>query len=341
MEVGIDKLILTTRDFSINKANLAGLTIKPMPYSLGDVRQQEPVLFTDNFGQRVQGDGAYLHDKLYTLDINRNGCRVIINPSKPYHPFTLVSDTGTFADRITTVEKQLKAMGITLDMAGAKISRVDTARNIQTKEPVRQYGGVFAFLNMPRAKRQTHYPDGYQSGNNSRGIIAYNKLQECRDQGHDVLGDDMLRVELQNKKTDAVKRFLGLNSYSDLLSCGIEEMAVIYKNTIKNEIFKIKPLFEQPSIPYDNGIELMLELKKKHPHSWERKYRSIFCLNDLITLHGNIENYLQLVKEIAGNRQQVKRVREDIQQQMVVREQLLKNCQSTKRYNEVLNKLVA
>lgn len=342
MEIGIDKLILTTREFSINRANLAGLTIKPAWYDLGEFSQPEPLLFIDNFGRSVYGDGALLNDKLYTFDINRNGCRVIINPSKPWHPFNLVSDTGTFANRITAVENQLKERGILVNMAGAKINRLDIARNIQTNEPVRQYGGVFSLLNMPRAKRQTHYPDGYATGNNSRGIIAYNKLEECRSQGHDVVGDNMLRVELQNKKTDAVKRFLGLNSYSDLLNCGIEEMATVYRKTIKNETFNIKtPLYEQPLIPFNDSMEIMIDLKERYPHSWEGKYRKIFGINELLKLHGTLENYLKLVKEIAGNRQQPKRVREDIQRQIVVRNALLKKCKSTSRYNEVLNKLVA
>lgn len=341
MQPGIDKLILTTRSFSISKAAEAGLTVKPKHYILGKPVEDDPVLFKDNSGTTVKGDGAYLHDKLYTLDINQHGLRVIINPSKPYHPYQLVSDTMVFADRIETVERQLKTRGIKLNLMDAKISRVDIARNITTKEPVRMYAGVFNFLDMPRSKRQATYPDGYSTGNNSRGMICYNKLQECRDNGHDVKGDDMLRAELQNKKTDAVKRFLKLNCYADLLSAGVEEMGEIYKATVKNEIFKVKPLYEQPSICYDDTVEIMLYYKKKHPHSWERKYRAIFSINDLIRLHGNIENYLRLVKEIAGNRQQVKRVREDIMKQMQLREQLLKDSPSTKRYNEILNKLVA
>jgi len=270
MEIGIDKLTLTTKEFRINRAGETGLTLKTGQYLLGEDRPEDPLLFIDRNGGEVRGVGAYLHDKLFTVDINSNGLRVIVNPSKPYHPYTLVNDTDTLATRMETVHKELKKRGIVTDLNGASINRVDIARNISTNEPVSYYGQVFSFLDMPRSKRQAQYPEGYSTGNNSRGVIAYNKLQECRDEGHDLPGNNLLRVEIQNKKTDAVKRFLKLNNYNDLLTCGVEHCSDMYRHTIKNEVFKIKPLYEQRAITFDNGIDTIRQLKKQHPHSWER-----------------------------------------------------------------------
>lgn len=340
MQTGLDKLTLTTRQFSIRGADKSGLRVKPMPYDLGKEPEPEPLLFVDQAGKEIRGQGGHINEPLYNLDINQNGLRVIINPSKPYHPFQLVADTETLDNRVRAVERLLRKRGILFDLDGAKVNRIDIARNVETKEPVGNYRPVFGLLGMPRSKRQTEYPDGYGTGNNSRGVVIYNKGLECRGRGENVPGDRLMRVESQNKKTDAVKRFVGIYSYNDLVTCGVEHCQDVFRQTV-NELFKFKPLDGQKIIPFDNGIEEMQRLKTMYRQSWEKKYRAMFGFDDLVALHGGIENYLHMVADVAGNRQTANRVQRELHELMRTRERLMKHSSVSRLYNELLNKLVA
>lgn len=339
MEIGIDKIRLTTRDFRVKDAR--GLNLKPSQSVIGQ-EQEERLLFVDGTGRQVRGAGVFSNNDLYNLDISEKGLKIEFNPSKPYHPFILCADTDTLYNRLKTVTDDIKDKhGIIADWNYSKVSRLDVSRNVETKDPIGYYSDVFGMVGIPRTKRQAQYPDGYSVGNNSTGLILYNKLQEIRDSGIDIKGDNLLRVELQFKKSQSARSHLKLVTLDDLVTCGVEHCQDVFRGYMKNNVFREKAQQEQKIIPFNDAYFWLTELKKKHPRDYLQIFKKPFGLLELFDLCGGQEGYLKLVAEVSGNRKTPAKEKRAIAEQMKLRSQLLKKCPTSKRYTELYLKLVA
>lgn len=339
MEIGIDKIRLTTREFRVNDAR--GLNLKGSQTVIG--QESEPrLLFVDGTGRKVHGAGVFCNNDLYNLDISEKGLKIEFNPSKPYHPYILCADTDTLYSRLKTVTEDIKDRhGIIADWEGSKVSRLDVSRNVETKDPIGYYGDVFGMVGMPRTKRQATYPDGHSVGNNSTGLIMYNKLQEIRDSGTDLKGDNLLRAELQFKKTQAVRSHLKLVTVNDLVTCGVEHCQDVFREYMKKHVFREKVGQEQKIIPFNDAHYLLVELKKKHPRDYIQIFKKPFGLVELFDLCGGLDGWIKLVAEVSGNRKTPAKEKRLIAEQMKLRSQLLRKCPTSKRYTELFRKLVA
>jgi hypothetical protein len=342
METGIDKLGLTTPDFSVYRVENSGLWVRPCMQEMGKEKKDEPFVLVDRFGGRMSGEKAILNDPLFNLTINQYGMSLTFNPSKPYHPHQLVSDDKTLFERVQTVVTRLEERGIIFDLNGSKLTRVDTAKDVVLNNPVHNYQPIFSTLRMPRSTHQAQYPDGYHTGNNSRSCVIYNKGEERR-KDHpeifDLYGHRLMRGEFQVKKL-GIKTHLELKVFEDLKNQGIDHIKRKYSEWMLKQIFSVKTIGDTQQITFEGSVEIMLKLKELNPQSWEMRYRRLFGAEELVRLHGGVNNYLQSVGYVAGNRKTPNKARKELLQDLQIRKEIVENSWGS-LYEELKRKFAA
>jgi hypothetical protein len=345
METGIDKLEITTTDYQVNRWESSGLILRPSMVKAGIESEPDAFVLVDKFGKRIVGEKVFLNHALFNITINQYGMRLTTNPSKPYHPINLVSDDKTLHERFENVVSTLKEEhGIIFNLDGSKLTRVDTAKNVELINPVSSYIPIFSTLRLPRSTHQAQYPDGFQTGNNARTCILYNKGEEQKKDNPDIFdlyGNRLMRGEFQVKKA-GIHTHLGLKVFQDLKNFGIQHLKDKYSDWMAKQIFSVRTIGETKFIPFGASIEMMLKFKELHPQSWEKKYRSLFGLDELITLHGGIDGYIQSVCEVAGhnNRKTPNKVRKELLQLQQLRTEIVENSFGS-LYSELKRKFVA
>ncbi len=345
METGIDKLEITTTDWQVHRWENSGLTLRPCMQQAGKQNEPDPFVLVDRFGKRTSGEKVLLNHRLFNLTGNHYGMRLVINPSKPYDPIHLVSDDKTFFERVESVVTILQQEhGILFNLDGSKLTRLDTAKNVLLENPVSTYQPVLSSLSMPRATHQAQYPDGYQTGNNSRTCIFYNKAQERIKENpevYDLYGNKLMRGEHQVRKL-GIRTHLGLNVFQDLKNFGIQHLKDKYSDWMTKQVFKIQTLGDTAYIPFDVSIENMKRLKEMYPKSWEKKYRSMFGLDELIATHGGINTYLELIEQVVGpsNRKTPRQVRRELEELQYIKTRMIEKSFGS-LYEELKRKFAA
>jgi hypothetical protein len=343
METGVDKLELTTPHFSVHRVENSGLWVRSCMQEMGKDKQPDPFVLVDRFGGRISGEKAILNDPLFNLTINQHGMRLTMNPSKPYHPHQLVSDDETLFERVERVVTRLDHQhGIIFDLNGSKFSRIDIAKDVELSNPVHNYQPIFSTLRMPRSTHQAQYPDGYHTGNNSRACVLYNKGEERR-KDHpeifDLYGHRLMRGEFQVKKL-GIKTHLELKVFEDLKNQGIDHIKRKYSEWMLKQIFSVKTIGETKHIPFEASVKTMLKLKELFPQSWEKRYRNLFGVDELVRLHGGVEGYVQSVGYVADNRKTPSKARKELLQDLQIRTEILENSFGS-LYEELKRKFVA
>jgi hypothetical protein len=300
---GIDKLTITTQDFTVRDYTKAGLTLDSGKINLDTGEQFQQHLFTDSFNREVFGYKAYYNDAdNHTVNVNQYGLQVVFNPSKAYHPYKLCNDTKVLQERIETLEKQLRQKGIIFNMDNAKISRIDLAKNAQMNLPCVAYRQVLDALRIPRAKRNAMYPDGHSSNNNQVGLNIYNKGKELREKKILVINDDnTMRTELQYKSTKAVSDRTGIANIGTLIDIGIRPLNKIFNETLLNDIFKSQNDLQYP-IMFENIKDMLIDLKKKSPSNAIPILFQRFGVEFLLKEVGSIDGFLKILNESGYHR---------------------------------------
>jgi hypothetical protein len=342
METGVDKLELTTPHFSVHRVENSGLWVRPCMQEMGKEKQPDPFVLVDRFGGRISGEKAILNDPLFNLTINQHGMRLTFNPSKPYHPHQLVSDDKTLFERVQAVVTRVEERGIIFDLNGSKFARIDIAKDVELNNPVHNYQPIFSTLRMPRSTYQVQYPDGYHTGNNSRSCVLYNKGEE-RKKDHpeifDLYGHRLMRGEFQVKKL-GIFTHLNLKVFEDLKNQGIDHIKQKYSEWMLKQIFSVKTIGDTQQITFEGSVEIMLKLKQLNPQSWEMRYRRLFGAEELVSLHGGVNNYLQSVGYVAGNRKTPNKARKELLQDLQIRKEIVQNSFGS-LYEELKRKFAA
>lgn len=254
--IGIDKIRLRCNDFKIDDSQAAGLLLHQGNVDLDTGQTNETPLFIDGYGKHINGARAIKNTDLFQLTIDYKGMSIQFNPSKPYHPYHLVSDTDVFNERCQTVFTQLKQSGINADYQSARLSRIDISRNMTMNNPVTVYSSVFDLVNIKREKYQRSYPDGYGTSNDDWGVIFYDKGKET---SSPLVG--LLRAEIQYKKARKVKDVLGCKSIKDVVSYGLPAIADVYRQEMKSKVLKLEN-GNQTTISFEGDLQLLEKIKQ-------------------------------------------------------------------------------
>jgi hypothetical protein len=345
---GIDKIVLKTRDFQVNKAELSGLTVQPASIDLSTGEDQNVPLFTDKYGQRISGHKAYLNTELHQTTVDRWGyVTVQFSPLKAVHGYHVASTDEVLQDRIKTVLNDLANHGINANWHESSLHRIDVARNVFMSDPVSTYGNVYSWINAKRSKRQTQYPDGFSTGNDSYGVIFYNKGLESKEYQADgyvpYLKDNLLRGELQFKRSKSIQSVFGCKTLDHIRQSGIILFQNEYRTVMQDRIFREKTFSGQLSFSFTDHVTVLKELREKYPRSAINLFLQIISVPAVMQTYGSIDNLKKVFEQAGFKRNAVYKNIQKFSKLLKVYNQLHKSEDQilVKKYHELQYKLTA
>lgn len=326
---GIDKIVLKTREFQVNKAEMSGLTVQPASIVLSTGEDQNVPLFTDKYGQRISGQKAYLNTELHQTTIDRWGyVSVQFSPLKAVHGYHVASTDEILQDRIKTVLKDLTDHGINANWHESTLHRIDVARNVFMSDPVSTYGNVYSWINAKRSKRQTQYPDGFSTGNNSYGVIFYNKGLESKEYKADgyvpYLKDNLLRGELQFKKAKSIQSVFGCKTLDHIRQSGIIHFQNEYRSVMQDRIFRQQTLSNQYSFSFTDHVDLLISLKEESERTAIATFLQVENISVLMQKYGSLQNLIKVFQQAGFTRATINRQIKHVKNLIYLSERLKK-----------------
>lgn len=339
LSIGLDKVKVFIQDFAISDASKSGFLIQPATVDLSTGLTTDGLLFKDRYGVEVMGSKAFRNTDTYQATINGRGLVVQFNPSKPYHPFNLVDDTGVFNDRVQTVFNDLMRKGVRASWNDAKLSRLDIARNVLLTGSVQSYGVVWPWINQKRSKHTRQYPDGYGTGNDSWGTIFYDKGKES---GNDDI-KNFLRGEIQIKKGRTITDMIGCKNIGQLFDLGLNSIQDVYRTTMQEKVLRITGGGNQHTIQYNDEIEVLQMLKAESERTAISKHLQLMGMPYFLETYGNPGVYADVLLQAGFSRMTVNRRLKDVRKHIELYGMIYKDKRNTvgKMLREITHKLVA
>jgi hypothetical protein len=301
--IGIDKVKLWTPDFRVKDVGKAGLVLKPGAVDLDTGENRDVDLFRDSAGVRVRGKHAERNTDRYNLTVTGDGLTLSFNPSKPFHPFDLVSQDTVFRDRVEAVTNDLKERGIAADWLTAKLTRLDVSRNVLTNAPVTSYEAVWPYLKMKRQKYQTRYPSGYGTGNDQWGAVFYDKGAESGK----YQGRDLLRGELQFKRARKVLAVVGCNTLDNIRQFGLKAIADTYRDHMTRTVFRDLDGGTQLGIDFQDETDVLTRLREANDRTAVAKYFYLLSVSTFVAKYPNPDTFADVLRAAGFGRMSIDR----------------------------------
>ena len=332
---GIDKILLTTPDFQVDKVNstLFGLdTSTPQ----GGNEAELPYLLTDKAGREVKARKIYHNspNHIGNYTIRQDGLLVQFNPSKISHPY-LLAEVGSpqYKGAIAKVLQEMDSIGIHADLEGMKLIRVDLAKQAEMSMPCSQYEAAFKLMKGKRNKTKG-YEGGYLFHNTQNECMFYDKREEMKylkvDQN--LKGEqNFMRAEVRMLKHKSTASILKVATLNELNTLHPEHVTECYNRYIKGRIFSKAMEGEQMTLEYYAEVEIVKyfrETSGKRGQGW-KEYLLCTDIDQHMIKIGGIEGFGKILHDAGYGKSQVY----DIMRQ--VREMLNKKAQVDRLRNEV------
>lgn len=340
--VGIDKILLTTKDFIIESGHY--LTVQPMAFQPNSKdAKEEPVLFNDQRGQK-----AYLNTSNFNVSISPIGLSIQFNPSKALHPYNLTNDNEEIKQVWDYYRGQIKDSGILLAPDNElKLSRFDMAKNHQMNYPIQFYAPVFQSLKGKRMEKK-EFPNSHYFANQSREINFYDKTEEVNQRDEKIQIDErLMRAELRAKNTDTVRRIYRFNSFEGMIKAGSEYRENKLKDTLCHQIFSEGNRMDQLEIftlDYDKELSHLKMIKSNKGRNSIFTWISVSGLEGIIDRFGNLENIRLFLIDAGYEPKYTFRVIKDMRNQLQYSSFFQtkdRNQNLTSLYNELLTKFAS
>jgi hypothetical protein len=372
MEIGLDKLTLTTTDFKV--LNWGDKLWKPDQRQGEGKNQYQPVpedlLLIDR-----EGDACY-HKKIYfnptpdqkfgssnvNITIGQKGLVMVWNPSKferdPRTHIHPVDDHHILTERMEHTLNWVQKHLVDFDEKELNIHRLDMCRNIRTESPVSAYPKrLSGVLDMSRCNSST-YPTGMATGNKSRRFILYDKVRELTtDKEHkadktfqsDMVtnwGDNLMRAEIQMLNSESVHRYWKIKKLGHIHQVGLPTLQDQYKSFMKERLFKVRT-FESGSIPFPDGVQLIKGFQNQR--DWFYKLVALCSgLDGIEQTYGSLDMFLMSVKQAMDDRaeptirKQMSRLKQNINKLVKQQASLQLNTNGVSQmYDELCRKICA
>ena len=258
----IDTLKLNLQGWKVESGASLELKGGNTDYKTGEV--YETHLFTDSAGHEAHGARAVLNTDNFQFTIRpyQNTVFALIKFSAPkiigednYSPIK----ESQLSEVFESVEQELHENGIDTHIEKARLSRVDTFKNILTDEETLTYSRLFGLLEASRAKdKRTYGALGWLMKNGSTQYCIYDKIEEMRNSGHSIDGlEKTLRFEHRCMTAAKVKGFFkNITTVEDLKNYGwsalqeraikawtdnffkyeVEDIEIIVESALRNEM---------------------------------------------------------------------------------------------------------
>jgi hypothetical protein len=151
------------------------------------------------------------------------------------------ADFGATETALTTIERNLRSIGIRTNINTATISRLDSCRSVVTMEPYRAYAPVLAKLQGQRVSKRD-YGTTFLWHNTLQEVCVYDKREEMKRRKKNVseVPENCVRFEHRLLKARKVRDVLGFSSVNDLL-VGFEQVKCGYKSAMETQLFRYSP----------------------------------------------------------------------------------------------------
>ncbi len=372
MEIGLDKLTLTTQDFKVRNW---GNEFWSHDQRQGEGKKQyvpkdEDYLLTD-----IDGDKCH-HKKIYynppkdqkfgssnvSVTIGQKGLVMVLNPSKferdPRTHIHPVDDHHILLERLEHTFNWVQKNLVDFDDKELNIYRLDMCRNIRTEAPVAMYANRLApVLDMSRCNT-TQHPSGLTCMNDSRKLVMYDKVTEAiqhKDHKKDKVfksdmvtnwGNNLMRAEVQILKPESVERYWKIKKLGHIHQMGLPTLQDQYIKYMNERLFKVRPL-ETGVIDFSDGVQLIKDFQNQR--DWFYKIVSVCSgLDGIEQTFGSISIFKWSVKQAMEGktdvaiRQNMKRLNDNIRKLMIQSSQLKTDPQGiTKMYEELQRKICA
>jgi len=315
----IDTIKLRTFDFKIESQN--SIIIQP---SLIDTEGQsinDSLLFEVG-NKKIRGAKAFLNRPNFNVSIKP----IAATENKPpvqslsvqYSIPKLIFSSNyaspsekDISDSFSLISKNLLKEGISFNINKANLSRVDSFRNIETKDITSSYFPIFNFLSFSRTSKRD-YGTTFLYQNSQQELCIYDKIQELNFKGDDVsdLPKNVLRFEHRLLNKSKIDSTLQISKVEEL----IDNYPVIQTSYLKSfsKLFKYEP----------DDIELILFNDIEKELLFYKSKNSRYWLNDFLITNGitNILNYTSIdvlkkaVNKVSQNRMLSTRLTKKIDQ---------------------------
>lgn len=302
---GVDKIWLSTKDFSVKNGAALGFRKQTKP---GQTEQDLPPIFIDESGNQYRGQQAEYRGQNcdFYLGVNQKGLSLQFNPSKIIHKYNLLSDVNVVGEISKSIYQELNDVGINFNLNDTRVSRLDFAKQPFMDRHLSMYIPVFNHLEGKRMRGQ-EYDTGYTFMNGRHESCFYSKGAET---GLSDL-DRMLRGENRWKDSSLIGKSLGFNRYSDFLKSDAYEWNEHYNRYLLDKIFR-KPKQGQ-LFDFNNEVSKLKYFKDKGQNALNN-YLIVTSLDYLLENFGKLDILWSIMKEAGYSRQFIntekKRMRE-------------------------------
>jgi len=342
-----DTLKLTLQDWRISPGASLQVNTGNIDFQTGEVKQT--LLFKDTSGKEALGSYAHYNGEKLNLTIKpiAGNIQAFVTFSAPkrlsddnYSPLK----EGQLQEAFESVENELLENGIKAKMDQARLSRVDTFKNILTDEETLSYSRLFGLLEANRAKdRSTHGATTWLMRNNSTEYCIYDKLEEMRNSGLSTSGlEKTLRFEHRCKDTAKVKSFFKMEKTS------VEELKRYGWNAIQDRTIKA---WKDNFFKYDiEDIELLAEsqirselqlFQAKYGKYFFSKYLKAYGAFYLASSSGGVEVVKRALEnmELEDKRKKIYRAERELKDALLLVESLKLDSTSPKTLGELYSEL--
>jgi len=340
----LDTLKLTLQDWKVSTGATLKVNTGNMDFQTGEVKQT--LLFSDSSGHEINGSYAhYIGDKL-NLSIKPIAGQVyaFATFSAPkrisednYSPIK----ESQLSEVFESVEEELHENGIDTHIEKARLSRVDTFKNILTDEETLTYSRLFGLLEASRAKdRSTYGATTWLMRNGSTEYCIYDKLEEMQNSGHSTEGlEKTLRFEHRCKTASKVKGFFKeMTTVKDLKRYG---WSAIQERTIKawtDNFFKYD--IDQIEILAESQIRSELQLfQTKYGSHFFSKYLKVYGAYFLASSSGGIEVVKKALQSMDVDRMKVYRAEKELKENLMLVQSMRLDSTSPKTLGELYSEL--
>ena len=232
-----------------------------------------------------------------TVDLNKYGLHIQMNPSKMLHDYELTSDVSA---QVEKVKKMLSGLTIDVDLNTARINRIDLTRQSCMDQPIQSFNGAFSALMGRRVKQRVQYPDGFEIGNKSKLAVFYDKTAELKING--IIGPpNLLRAEARfnGKAVGNTRSGVGLTTVNDLLTIDPEYLTDRYRKFMMSDVFRCNDGL-QLTIDYGTEVHILRALIDHHKTVSKALdvYIASSGLDHLISSFGSIDHFRTVLRNM-------------------------------------------
>jgi hypothetical protein len=280
--VGIDKIMMTTKDFRIGNSGMFKNSITYSPEVNGDL-QPLKVWAQDKRGNAITGK---LFNQLrdVVIDINDKGMRLVFNPSvisakgRVNHLANNRKDMAMVNEIVQGVCNELQ---IDTCVKTHTLHRIDLAKDCTMNMPVEEYFPVLSALDGKRMK-VVGYPDGHSFRNGQREGMFYNRGLKVQMDTGKQMENSLARFEFRAKNKIEVCKRLKVGQWNQLIDCEQEHISLVYREFLTADIFRIKHAANEIALLPTIEAEIIKTM------SW-KKYRNMTADLWQIENYGGIE----------------------------------------------------